>query len=211
MTDDNYDKFYNDVINVWKSGGINGQEGGWAGLYYGIFSSIINENNFKKCAEIGIGYGLHAREILDNTNIEKLYLIDPLEYYPNDEFANDIIKNGGFEVLLKNIRTHLKPHETRYTLYRTPSISITSEQIPDESLDAVFIDGDHSFGAVYCDLQFWWNKLKKGGWMLGDDYSSCHPGVPKAVNKFSQTYGVKFELLFKNENNTYPIYKIIKE
>ena len=29
----NYDEFYTNLINIWKSGGDNGGEGGWA-MYY---------------------------------------------------------------------------------------------------------------------------------------------------------------------------------
>ena len=34
-----YDKFYSELINIWKN------EGGWAPYYYGVFSTVINENN----------------------------------------------------------------------------------------------------------------------------------------------------------------------
>ena len=100
--DTNYDDFYTDLINIWKSGGDNGGEGGWAGYYYGVFSDIINENNFKNCAEIGIGYGFHAKQILDTCDVSMLYLIDPMVYYPNDGFATDVMKYGGFEKLVPN-------------------------------------------------------------------------------------------------------------
>ena len=71
-----YDDFYKELISIWKPGGKNGGPGGWAQYYYGVFSDIINQNNFKICVEIGIGYGFHAKEILDNTHSEKL--VNPL-------------------------------------------------------------------------------------------------------------------------------------
>lgn len=207
-----YDDYYIKLINIWKCGGVNGTEGGWAGYYYGVFSKIINENNFKNCAEIGIGYGFHAKEILDNTKVEKLYLVDPMQYYPNDAFATDVINYGGFEKLVKNIKTHLSEHNDRYTWFRQPSVSITNEQIPDESLDAVFIDADHSYDAVKKDLNFWWKKVRKGGWVLGDDYNSCHPGTTKAVDEFANVNNLNLEFLYKSNSQlgNYPIYKFIK-
>jgi hypothetical protein len=96
-----YDNFYEELINIWKTGGKDGGEGGWAQFYYGIFSKVIKENNFKNCAEVGIGYGFHAKEILDKTDVKKLYLIDPMQYYPNDQFATDVLNYGGFEKLVK--------------------------------------------------------------------------------------------------------------
>ena len=206
------DDFYKELIDIWKCGGKDGKEGGWAGYYYGVFSSIIKENNFKNCAEIGIGYGFHAKEILDNTNVLKLYLIDPMKYYPNDGFATDVMNYGGFEKLVKNIKLHLNVHKNRYEWFRSPSLSITNEQIPDNSLDAVFIDGDHSYEAVIQDLPFWWKKLKIGGWLLGDDYDSCCPGTTRAVDEFVKNNNLKIEFLSRPDATIadYPIYKFIK-
>ena len=144
-------KYHENLINITKNGGA------WGGYYYGVFSGLINTMNFKNCAEVGIGYGLHAKEILDNTNIEKLYLIDPSKSY-TDGFSKDVNANGGFEELVKCIKNHLKPHSSRYKWFRKNSLDITNDEIPNESLDAIFIDGDHTFDAVYKDLFFYWKK-----------------------------------------------------
>lgn len=207
------DKYYEDLINVWKCGGKDGGPGGWAGFYYGIFSEIIRQNNFKTCVEVGIGYGFHAKEILDSTLVERLYLVDPMMYYPNDGFAEDVIKYGGFEKLVNNIKIHLSEHENRYKWFRSPSLGITPEQIPDESVDAIFIDGDHSYDAVSRDLPFWWKKLRVGGMLLGDDYNSCHPGTKQAVDEFTINNNLNIEFLSKANSTSpgYPIYKFVKK
>ena len=203
------DPFYSKLIHTWQCGGPNGGPGGWAQYYYGIFEKAITDNNFKTVAEVGIGYGFHAKSILQNTNIDKLYLIDPMQYYPNDPFATDVIKYGGFELLVKNIRTHLHSDEARYTWLRQPSITVTQQQIPNESLDAVFLDGDHSYKAVSQDLPFWFKKIRKGGWLLGDDYKSCFPETTRAVDEFARKNNLSLDFLYK-PNNPYPIYKFVK-
>lgn len=207
--DQNLDSYYLEKIETWKHGGKNGGPGGWAGLYYGIFSSIIKENGFKHCAEIGIGYGLHAKEILENTNVEQLYLIDPMQYYGTDDFSTYIVNNGGFDNLVRNIQIHLQEFSDRYTWFRQPSLSIQADQIADESLDAIFIDGDHSYLAVSQDLPFWWKKLRKGGWLLGDDYGYIME-TRMAVDEFAKVNGLSFELVTK-PHVQYPIYKFIKK
>ena len=200
-----YDKYYSKLLETWRPDHETGGLKGWAASYYGIVSSVINENEYKNCAEVGIGYGFHARQILDNTEIENICLIDPMIFYPNDMFCVDVKRFGGFEKLVKNIKVHLRKHTDRYRWYRVPSLSITNEQIPDGSLDLVFIDGDHSYEAVSKDLEFWWKKIRIGGMMLGDDYQSCHLGTTRAVDEFSERKEIPLTLLTK-ENQTYPIY-----
>jgi hypothetical protein len=186
---------------------------GWCVFYYGVLSKVINENNFKNCVEVGIGYGFHARQVLENTNIEKLTLVDPSKWYPNDGFAEDVMKNGGFDDLVLNIKRMLTPWENRYTWLRKCSTEVTEEEIPEESVDVVFVDADHSYEAVKADLEFWWKKVRKGGQLLGDDYSSCHPGTTKAVDEFAVNNNLKIDFL-KRENSidpNYVIYRFIKE
>jgi hypothetical protein len=174
-----------------------------------VFFQKSLDNNFKTCVEVGIGYGFHAKEILDNTSVDKLYLIDPMCYYPDDGFTNEVLKCGGFEKLVKNIKIHLNQYENRYTWHRTLSLNVTNDQIPDGSVDAIFIDGDHSYEAVSKDLPFWWKKLRNGGWLLGDDYSYSFPGVIQAVNEFASINSLNLEFLTKPDTN-YPIYKFVK-
>lgn len=187
--------------------------GGWAPNYYGIFSYVINENHYKNVAEVGIGYGTHAKYILRTTQIDRLYLIDPTQYYPNDSFADDImstvpdVTGNHFNELYGLINNYLDEYRDKYIWYRTESLSITNDQIKDDSLDCIFIDGDHTYDAVLADLTFWWKKLRVGGQILGDDYSM--ESVSNAVNVFAEQNGLTYDILCKEETQ-YPIYRFHK-
>ena len=52
----------------------------------------------------------------------------------------------------------------------------------DESLDFVFLDGDHSYEGITKDILAWFPKLKPGGILAGDDYSKEFPNVIKSVS-----------------------------
>ena len=198
--EENVDKAYIDAYNNCS----------WVNLYYGIVSKVINENKFKCCAEVGIGYGFHAKEILTNTNIEKLYLVDPYVSYSNDGFPTDVIKFfGNFQNLANNVKHNLEPYNNRYTWFRQPSVTIKNDQISDGSLDLVFIDADHSYKAVKQDLAHWYKKIRSGGWLMGDDYNSCHPSTTKAVDEFANNNNLKINFL-KKDGIDYPIYYFIK-
>jgi predicted O-methyltransferase YrrM len=56
----------------------------------------------------------------------------------------------------------------------------------DESVDFVFVDGDHSEEGVSRDIEAWWTKLKNTGIMAGHDYNreSVHAAVKKAFNVY---------------------------
>lgn len=187
------------------------KEGGWSVLYYGLFSKIIEENNYKIVAEVGIGYGTHAKFILkNNKNIEKLYLIDPVCSYENDGFTNDIESKesvDSWNELYELINNELSPWKDKYTFYRNKSLDTTEEQIPDNSLDAIFIDGAHDYDNVLADLNFWFKKVKKGGQILGDDYLMTD--VSRAVKDFAKQNKLEYDLL-KLKNVNYPIFRFHK-
>jgi Nucleotide-diphospho-sugar transferase/Methyltransferase domain len=189
------------------------QTGGWSKLYYGVLSKVINENKFARVAEIGIGYGTHAKQILKTTNVQQLYLVDPMVFYGDDAFATNVMSyeantpGNNFNEFADLIRNELSPWKDRYTWFRQPSLSITNDQIADGSLDCVFVDGDHSYAAVAADLDFWWKKVRPGGQMLGDDYWMGQ--VAQAVNDFAQRNKLTFDFLYRTGTD-YKIFRFYK-
>lgn len=69
-----------------------------------------------------------------------------------------------------------------------------SKEFPDEWLDFVFIDADHSEDAVLDDIRCWKPKVKPGGWLGGHDYNDKFRGVVRAVD---QSFGKKKVLHYK--------------
>jgi len=66
---------------------------------------------------------------------------------------------------------------------------IVAYQLPNEVLDFVFIDADHTFGGVTEDLVAWHAKVKRGGWIGGHDWGKRPEvwGVQEAVETFMAT------------------------
>lgn len=187
--------------------------GGWSTGYYGVLTNLINEKGFKQVAEIGIGYGTHAKHILKNSSVETLYLVDPTRFYPDDAFAADIMntepekQNNQFNELYALIQNELSPWSERTRWLRCPSLDVSSDDISDNSLDCVFIDGDHSYRAVLDDLEFWYKKVKPGGYILGDDYHMEQ--VSAAVHMFQWKRQLSLDFLIK-EGTDYKIFQFIK-
>jgi len=200
--------FYNKVVDM-----NDNQTGGWSIIYYGVLTKVINDNNYKKVAEIGIGYGTHAKYLLKSTNLENLTLVDPMKDYPNDAFSSDImskeaeIPGNNFNELHDLIKKELSPYEGRYTWIRTESQKVTEEQVPNESMDCVFIDGDHTYQGVLEDLNLWWQKVRPGGQMLGDDY--WIDTVSQAVHDFANSHKLEFDFLYR-EGTDYKVFRFHK-
>ena len=53
---------------------------------------------------------------------------------------------------------------------------------PDEFLDFVFIDGDHSYEGCLMDLMLWTPKVRTGGFITGHD--THFPGVVRALDQY---------------------------
>lgn len=202
------EKYYHEVSEINKNGC------GWAGFYYGTLTNVINFNNYKTVVEVGIGYGLHAKELLKNSKLEKLYLVDPMKFYPNDGFATDVmncvpkIPNNQFNELFELINKELAPWCSKYTWFRKESLTITNDEIPDKSIDCVFVDGDHSYEAVCKDLRFWWKKVKDGGMMLGDDY--WMHDVQRAVHEFAEENDLMLSFAHNPAKEDYKIFQFFK-
>jgi hypothetical protein len=68
---------------------------------------------------------------------------------------------------------------------------------PDNYFDLIYIDGDHTEEGCYKDLVAWYPKVRKGGFITGDDYwrnkaprTGIKFGVIEAVDKFAKEKGL---------------------
>lgn len=156
---------------------------GWGQIYYNVIPSIINKFDLKIIAEVGVAFGGHLEKILNTTNIEKAYGIDPYILFETstDGFSFD---QAMYDELFKFTENRLSKFKDKITLLREPSI-IGANKIQDNSLDIVFIDAEHTFDGVSNDLKIWSQKVKTNGIISGHDYNHPNfPGVKLAVDQW---------------------------
>lgn len=55
------------------------------------------------------------------------------------------------------------------------------QEIEDNSVDVLFIDGSHEYKDVKVDILRYWDKVKEGGYVLLHDFNKEHLGVVNAV------------------------------
>lgn len=162
----------------------------WPHIYYDVLPKIISEKGYRNVVEIGVALGGHAETLLQNTQIQTYFGIDPYlyNYDPNDGFSKDVASytslggQANFDSLYEWVKeVRLKPFQERCCLLREFSTKAATS-FPDESIDCIFIDGDHRYEAVIADLSAWFPKLKPGCLIIGDDY--WMEPVAAAVNHF---------------------------
>lgn len=114
-----------------------------------------------------------------------VWSVDTFEGSPDEtahQYMIESLPEGGLHrVAQENIKRH-GVHEI-VKLVKGESTRV-AEHFEDGSLDAVFLDGGHSYGAVYADVMAWLPKVKPGGILAGDDYHEGEfPGVVRAVKE----------------------------
>lgn len=154
--------------------------------YYPILSKILKERNYKIGCEIGIFTGGHAEFVLSNSSVEKLYCIDP---YITPKNVVTIITDGFekiywqtcWDAIYYYTMDKLSAFGNRAQFIRLPAEQ-AAIRIDDHNLDFIFIDGDHSYDAVFADCTNYYNKVRSGGIIAGDDYDINDVG--QAVRDF---------------------------
>ncbi len=165
------------------------------------------------CVEIGTWEGGFTEHILAKENVSKIYCVDPYKHFINNEYPDGMnsLTQEEFDKKYETCYLNLtSKFNSKVEFIRKTSIE-ASYQFADESLDFVYIDGNHDYKYVLEDLKTWYPKVKKGGYICGDDIystdlnehdkdgnitrvwsSNCWGkyGVYKAIIDF----GVKFEV-----------------
>lgn len=149
------------------------------------FIKIIEDNQCKRIAEVGVGHGHFSEFLLEKiSSIEKLYAIDPW----SDKYLE--FREGSY---MSTINA-LEKFKDRAMILRETSKD-ASKMFENESLDFVYIDAEHSYGAVINDLEAWYPKIKLGKILAGHDYDKSQPDVVKAVDEFIKKYNLKLNII----------------
>jgi predicted O-methyltransferase YrrM len=140
-------------------------------------------------AEIGVFQGGNAMRLL-TMPINRLFLIDPYKSYNQYESQKIAYVQKQLDeakkIMLERVAAH--PMKHKVTVIIKDSIE-GSKEFEDGFFDYVYIDGNHSYPAVIKDLNAWYPKVKKGGFLAGHDYMT--EATAKAVNDFAVPKGLK--------------------
>lgn len=156
---------------------------------------LAKQNNWKRGAELGVregrlsiylaqqGISMVAVDLwAPRPEMANVFGGETYEKWPHDTYFQN------FSELSKGLPIHILREDTR----------TAHTNIPDQFLDFVFVDGDHSYEGVKADIQNWKGKIFPGGMMCGHDYDlptvnraikECFPGS-KIIQGLDKCWGV---------------------
>lgn len=132
-------------------------------------------------AEIGVLNARLSSHLLRTCPLLNLFMVDSWKPYEGDPCYSGYTKDQFSYFRDQSIRLTNFAHGRRFVLEQTSSE--TASKTPDECLDIVFIDGDHTYEHVAQDILTWRRKVRKGGIVAGHDFCDGFPGVKRAVTE----------------------------
>jgi len=140
-------------------------------------------------AEIGVASGIHAACFLLELDINMVYLIDPYIAYKDEHKMVGLERAKEME---NNAYIKLDRYKHKIKWIKEKSVD-AARFIDDNSLDFVYIDGNHTYKSVAEDILLYFPKVKKGGLFSGHDY--CFRVVRRAVDEFINKQGLKLHII----------------
>jgi len=127
--------------------------------------------------EVGSAFCNNAENILHHIKLKELILIDP--YLDGEKRYNIAKKKVNFFPYMKLIR-------------QTSEDAVKS--FKDNSVDVVYIDGNHNYEYAKKDIDIWYPKVKKGGVIGGHDFRGHALGVILAVTDYVNENNLRYKL-----------------
>jgi len=157
--------------------------------------TICRDLGYRRGAEIGVWRGAYSAAFMAANPRLELLCVDPWLSYPAWQDTKNSLQPDKQEAFMAaayaQARARLAPLGCR--IVRQFSVD-AARDVPDRSLDFVYIDGNHVAAAVREDLEAWAPKVRRGGLVAGHDFRvfkhkpTIH--VVEAVRAYTVDHGI---------------------
>jgi predicted O-methyltransferase YrrM len=154
----------------------------WFSYFHLYLNMVQRFPSGSKFVEIGAWEGRStvamAVEIINSGKQIEFTAIDTFGGSEEHVSRQEIVQN----TLYQKYKENIKPVENVVRTVVSDSVK-AAEQFENNSIDFIFIDGDHSYEGVKRDILAYLPKMKVGGVMAGHDFNEFFPGVVRAVDE----------------------------
>lgn len=152
-------------------------------------ADLFHELDYKIGVEVGVAGGWYSNQIMKRNPQLKMYGVDPWVPYRG---YTDYTRTSTFSKLEDSAHELLDQYPN-YTFLKEFSMDAL-KRFSDNSLDFVYLDGNHGSPYVDQDITEWYKKVKPSGILAGHDYTKTKgkPDRPpnnntiNATNKFTR-------------------------
>ena len=172
-------------------------------LYNEMVEKAKDGDNF---VEVGSWFGKStnylATKIKESGKNIKLTTVDTFKGTDDEDLHQNIVSSFNGDIFYEFIdNTVLSENYGNIDIIKDTSHN-AANQFTNCSIDYIMLDAGHSYEDVKDDINYWYNKIKPGGWISGDDYGgSFFPGVTQAADEF---FYKQFHRGFRNWYRTKP-------
>lgn len=143
----------------------------------------LRELDFKVGVEVGVARADYSRSICEANPQMQLYGVDPwIVHKEYTDYTIQVVLDRNLEVA-QSVADSL-PNFTIIKKYSRDAV----KDFDDNSIDFVYIDGDHSFNEAANDIVWWTEKVKPGGIISGHDYFK-HRNTATKIHVYEMLHG----------------------
>ncbi len=158
-----YSDLYDDMVETAKGGETFVEVGAWFGKSTNHLATKIKES---------------GKDI-------KFTSVDTWKGTDDEELHQNIVGSFNGDIFYEFVdNTVLSDNYGTFETIKDTSHN-AANQFENGSIDFIMLDAGHTYEDVKNDIKIWYNKVKPGGIISGDDYDiPVFPGVTKAANEF---------------------------
>ena len=163
-----------------------------------VFEAIISQLKPKLIIEVGTWKGdsaIHMAELCKKHRLvdTEIVCVDTwlgsAEHWENEEWLKSLNLVGGYPSLYYQFLANVMLTENHDCITPFPIASLHAARYLKRKnilADLVYLDASHDYADVRADIVSFWERLRPGGVLLGDDFHAHWHGVVRAVDEFSE-------------------------
>jgi hypothetical protein len=150
---------------------------------------LFAEHQCSRGAEIGVWEGDFAEKLCKANPQLHLICVDP--WRPQKGYLEVKNDRARLEAAFATAQQRLQRYDCTFMRMTSHDAAVN---VPDGSLDFIYVDGNHLFDHVIADLTAWAPKVRTGGFVAGHDYKDYENKsfiqVKRAVDQFTRDHDI---------------------